>query len=199
VPPTSPALRALAAIAVKGRAPKTGYGRRAFGPTWTDDTDRVFGHNGCDTRNDILRRDLADVVLDPRTHGCVVLSGTLNDPYTGAEIDFVRGPATSARVQIDHVVSLSDAWQTGAQYWPEARRTQLANDPLDLLAVDGPANDAKRDSDAASWLPPNKPYRCAFVARQVAVKARYRLWMTRAEHDAIARVLTTCPQQPLPN
>jgi integrase len=187
------ALAALARLAVKGRAPKTGYDRDVFGQAWAD-VDR----NGCDTRNDILRRDLTSFVLKAGTRGCLVLSGTLNDPYTGATIPFVRGQQTSMAVQIDHVVALSDAWQKGAQGWDAAKRERFANDPLNLLAVDGPSNSRKGDGDAATWLPPAKGYRCRYVARQVAVKAAYGVWVTRAEKAAIARILASCPGQPLP-
>lgn len=192
----SPALRALDALPVKGRAPRTGYDRDAFGPAWTDDVDVAGGHNGCDTRNDVLRRDLTAERLKPGTRGCVVLSGSLRDPYTGRTIAFVRGRSTSSRVQIDHVVALGDAWVKGAQQLTAERRTELANDPLNLLAVDGPTNSAKRDADAASWLPPAKAFRCAYVARQVAVKARYRLWVTAAERTQMARVLGACAGRP---
>jgi hypothetical protein len=186
------ATTSLAALPVKGRAPRAGYDRDAFGPAWTDDVDVSGGHNGCDTRNDVLRRDLSGERLKPGTHGCVVLSGLLADPYTGRTIAFTRGPGTSTRVQIDHVVALGDAWVTGAQQLTTTQRTTLANDPLNLLAVDGPTNSAKRDADAASWLPPNKAFRCPYVARQVAVKARYRLWVTAAEKSQIARLLAAC-------
>jgi hypothetical protein len=188
----------LATVPVKGRAPKNTYKRSRFGQAWTDDNGSPGGHNGCDTRNDILRRDLVNIVLKPGTHGCVVLAGTLDDPYLGTNIAFMRGPQTSAEVQIDHVVALSDAWQTGAQSWNSAKLTDFANDPLNLLAVDGPSNQQKSDSDAASWLPKSKSYRCSYVARQVAVKKRYGLWMTQAEHDAIARVLASCPALTVP-
>jgi hypothetical protein len=181
----------LATLAVKGRAPKTGYDRDQFGPQWAD-VDR----NGCDTRNDVLARDLTDEAFKPGTHDCVVTSGTLADPYTGRTIAFVKGDGSS--VDIDHVVALSDAWQTGADRWDEARRTALANDPLNLLAVDYSANRQKGDGDAATWLPPERGYRCAYVARQVAVKAAYGLWVTQAEHDAIAGVLQGCPGEPVP-
>jgi hypothetical protein len=197
-PDASSATALLATVLVKGRAAKTGYARAEFGSAWTDNNNSLLGHNGCDTRNDILRRDLTTTVLKPDTRGCTVLTGQLDDPYTGTRIAFHRGQQTSSAVQIDHVVALSNAWQTGAQYWTEQRRVDLANDPIELLAVDGPANESKGDGDAATWLPPNKTYRCAYVARQVAIKARYRLWMTPAEHDAIARVLTGCPGQPAP-
>jgi hypothetical protein len=187
------ALAALATLAVKGRAPKTGYDRDLFGQAWAD-VDR----NGCDTRNDILRRDLTSFVLKRGTRGCVVLSGTLHDAYTGATIPFVRGQQTSMAVQIDHVVALSDAWQKGAQKWSADKRERFANDPLNLLAVDGPSNSRKGDGDAATWLPPAKAYRCRYVARQVAVKQAYGVWVTAAEKAAIARVLASCPAEPLP-
>ncbi len=177
----------LATIPIKGRAPKTGYSRDQFGQAWAD-VDR----NGCDTRNDMLRRDLTDLALKPDTRDCVVLSGILNDPYTATLINFLRGASTSPAVQIDHVVALSDAWQKGAQQLTEAQRLSFANDPLNLLAVDGPTNQQKSDGDAATWLPPNKSFRCDYVARQISVKSSYGLWVTKAEHDAMARVLADC-------
>ena len=122
----------------------------------------------------------------------MVLSGILTDPYTATLINFLRGNSTSTAVQIDHVVALSDAWQKGAQQLTEAQRVSFANDPLNLLAVDGPANQQKSDGDAATWLPPNKSYRCDYVARQISVKSSYGLWVTQAEHDAMARVLADC-------
>lgn len=191
-PPTDPELAtaALSKLEVKGRAPKTGYKRAQFGDGW--------GNAGmCDVRNFILERDLTNVVPKSETD-CTVLSGTLNDPYTGKVIQFQRGQDTSDDVQIDHVVALSDAWQKGAQQLTAADRERFANDALNLLAVDGEANNKKSDADAATWLPPNKDYRCRYVARQVAVKQKYGLWVTQAEKDAIARVLSTCPDQKLP-
>ena len=191
------ALELLDTLPVKGRAPLTGYTRDQFGEAWTDDNDDPDGHNGCDTRNDILQRDLADVVFRSGSH-CVVSTGTLHDPYTGKTIHFVRGVSTSDAVQIDHVVALGDAWQKGAQQLSARQRQDLANDPLELLAVDGPTNEAKGDGDAATWLPPNKSFRCAYVARQVAVSAKYHLWVTSAEKAAIAQVLAMCPGEPAP-
>ncbi|NEM05036.1 GmrSD restriction endonuclease domain-containing protein [Geodermatophilus normandii] len=194
IPPAGSALEALDSVQVRGRAPQTGYSRDQFGSGWVD-TD----HNGCDTRNDVLARDLTGEVFEPGTRDCVVETGTLADPYSGRTIEFRRGEGTSEAVQIDHVVPLSDAWQKGAQQWDADRRTEFANDPLNLLAVDGPLNQSKGDSDAATWLPPTRSYRCAYVARQVAVKVTYGLWMTRAERDAVAGVLGTCPDEPLPS
>jgi hypothetical protein len=197
-PPPSPAPRTgsaqalLATLAVKGRGPLTGYTRDRYGQAWAD-VDR----NGCDTRNDILRRDLVEVVLQPGTADCVVRTGKLDDPYTGRRIDFVRGQTTSTAVQIDHVVALADSWVTGAAAWDERKRIALANDPLNLLAVDGPANEQKGAGDAATWLP-RAAYRCSYVARQIAVKAKYGLAVKPAERDAMNRVLDTCPGQPAP-
>ncbi|QDP78560.1 HNH endonuclease [Nocardia otitidiscaviarum] len=192
VPTTEEARALLDTLPVKGRAPKTGYDRDRFGDSWSDDVDVAGGHNGCDTRNDILARDLTGITHKPGTRDCVVATGTLADPYTGTTIDFRRGQHTSAAVQIDHVVALSDAWQKGAQQLDPRQRRNFANDPRNLLAVDGPANQRKSDSDAASWLPPNKPYRCVYVAKQIDVKAAYALWVTRAEKDAMTRVLDAC-------
>lgn len=186
------AAEALAALPVKGRAPRTGYSRDQFGEAWAD----VDG-DGCDQRNQILARDLVDERF-VRGSTCVVSSGQLIDPYTGATLPFRRGPKTSADVQIDHIVALSNAWQTGAQQLSRRDRERLANDPLNLVATIGQLNQSKGDGDAATWLPPAGGYRCPFVARQVAVKARYGLWVTPAERDAILRVLGNCPGQPLP-
>jgi len=186
------ALDLLATLPIKGRAPKTGYDRAQFGQAWAD-VDR----NGCDTRNDILKRDLTGISYT-NSVPCKVQSGTLADPYTGKTISFVRGSATSSAVQIDHVVALSDAWQKGAQQLTAEQRTAFANDPLNLQATDGPTNQQKGDGDAATWLPPNKGFRCEYVARQVSVKATYGLWVTQAEHDAIARILGDCAGQLAP-
>ncbi|MDF2705378.1 MAG: deoxyribonuclease [Nonomuraea muscovyensis] len=177
----------LAKLAVKGRAPRTGFERDKFGSPWAD-VDR----NGCDTRNDVLKRDLRDEKFKAGTHDCVVVSGVLQDPYSGKTIAFRRGQDTSSQVQIDHLIPLSDAWQKGAQQWTATKRKEFANDPLNLLAVDGPLNGQKSDSDAATWLPPRRAYRCAYVARQIDVKAKYDLWVTAAEKDAMDRVLDSC-------
>ncbi|MCW2131707.1 DUF1524 domain-containing protein [Arthrobacter sp. VKM Ac-2550] len=186
-------LAQLETVPIKGRAPKTGYDRDLFGNGWKD-PDR----NGCDARNDMLNRDLTDKAHKPGTQGCVVTSGVLADPFTATTINFVRGNATSTEVQIDHVVALSDAWQKGAQQLAPNQREAFGNDPLNLLAVDGPTNGSKGDGDAATWLPPNKSFRCEYVGLQTAVKAKYGLWMTQAEHDAIRRILiASCPDQPV--
>lgn len=186
------ALAGLAALPIRERAPKNGYDRSLFGQAWTDNVTTAGGHNGCDTRNDILQRDLVYITTDPMSRDCTVLSGTLDDVYTGKTIRFVRGVETSSAVQIDHVVALSDAWQKGAQQLDEDTRRNLANDPRNLQAVDGPTNQGKSDADAAAWLPPNLAYRCTYVTRQIEVKAAYRLWVTQAEHDAMARELASC-------
>jgi hypothetical protein len=178
-------------LLIKGRAPKTGYDRDLFGSSWID-----IDRNGCDTRNDILRRDLSEVTFRPGTGNCVVETGKVFDPYTGTEYDFVKSN-TGGGMDIDHIVSLSDAWQKGAQQWNSETRKQFANDPLNLVATNQSVNRSKSSSDAASWLPPNKSIRCAFVARQISIKSAYQLWVTQAEYDAMTRVLSSCPNQPI--
>lgn len=187
--PSGTALSALDGLAVKGRAAKDNYSREAFGQAWLD-VDR----NGCDTRNDILRRDLADVMFTEGSQ-CRVAAGTFHEPYTGEFVDFRRGSESSRAVQIDHVVALGDAWQKGAQVLTAGERQRLANDPLNLIAADGPANQQKSAGDAATWLPGNKSIRCHYVARQISVKAAYGLWVTEPEKDAMKRVLGSCPDQ----
>ena len=184
----------LSSLPVKGRAAKTGYSRSQFGQAWAD-VDR----NGCDTRNDMLKRDLTNVEFKVKTRDCVVLSGVLFDRYSGETINFVRGNVTSMEVQIDHVVALSNAWQTGAFKLTLMQRTAFANDPLNLFAVKGRLNSQKGDGDAATWLPPLKSFRCSYVAQQIAVKAKYSLWVTAPEKEAMTRILAACPNQTLPN
>ena len=182
----------LNSLRVAGRAPKTGYDRALFGQAWSDDVTVEFGHNGCDTRNDILRRDLIDLDIKDGTHGCVVLSGTLHDPYSGETIDFVRGQSTSSQVQIDHIVALSDAWQKGAQQWDVQTRRNFANDPRNLRAVKGSLNSQKGAGDAATWLPPRREFRCDYARDIIDVKSDYGLWVTPAEKEALHTQLSTC-------
>lgn len=179
---------ALEQLTVKGRAAKTGYERSKFSDGWSN-------IGGCTVRNYILKRDLISLTFRDT---CVVNTGILNDPYNGKTINFKYGVGTSIAVQIDHVVALSDAWQKGAQKLASRQREALYNDPLNLLAVDGRTNSSKGDSDAASWLPPNKSFRCNYVARQIAVKAKYRLWVSKAEKATMKGILSSCSQQKLP-
>ena len=183
------ALAALNNLEVKGRAPKTGYARSQF-PHWSD-PDR----NGCDARNDTLKRDLTNITYKVGTRDCKVIAGQLLDPFSGKVITF---STTKVVIDIDHVVALSNAWQTGAAYFDKNKRSQIANDPLNLLAVDSKLNRQKGDGDAATWLPPSKEFRCEYVARQVAVKAKYGLWVTKPEKVAIDKILSTCVGQKLP-
>ena len=183
------ALTVLNSLEVKGRAAKTGYARSQF-PHWSD-PDR----NGCDARNDTLKRDLTQISFKSGTRDCKVLTGQLLDPFSGKVIIF---SPTKVVIDIDHVVALSNAWQTGAAYFDKGVRTQIANDPLNLLAVDSKLNRQKSDGDAATWLPPSKSFRCAYVARQVAVKAKYKLWVTEPEKVVITKILSSCAGQKLP-
>jgi len=183
------AVKVLKELAVRGRAPKTGYSRIKFTDGWA-----TVGN--CNVRDIMLRRGMTAVRLG--NDGCIVLSGTLPDPYTGKIIQFRRGKGMSNKVQIDHVVALSDSWQKGAQLLDYKVRLRLANDPLNLLAVDGPANQQKGDADASSWLPTNKSYRCRYVARQIAVKFKYHLWVTPVEKSVMMRIINGCGEQVIP-
>ncbi len=177
----------LEKLEVKGRAPKTGYSREEFYNGWPT-------VDGCSLRQRILKRDFGEkAVLEE----CTVVAGefaTGEEPYTGEYMKFGSREEVS-KLQIDHVVALSDAWQKGAQYLSREVRYEIATDPLNLLAVDGEANMQKSDGDAATWLPANKKFRCQYVARQISVKYKYKLWVTEAEKEAMVRVLTACPNQ----
>ena len=177
-------------LPVKGWDLNSDFTRSRFGEAWSDDVNVEFGHNGCNTRDDVLRRDLTNLVVRPGT--CLAQTGTLLDPYGSESIAFVRGPDTSNAVQIDHVVSLSDAWYKGARNWEDQRRRDFANDPRNLLAVGGAFNFDKAYRDAASWLPPNAAFRCEFVARQATVKTAYGLWVSAKEKQAMQDVLDGC-------
>lgn len=191
---TSNALSVLKKLKVQSWASHAGYKREKFSSGWGK--IKVDANHTCDLRNYILMRDLKNITR--KTYDwCLVATGTLSDPYTAKTIYFVRGRKTSSAVQIDHVVALSNAWSTGAQSLSSTSRFQLANDPLNLLAVDGPTNASKGDSDAYSFLP-RKEYRCKYVARQLAVKKKYRLWVTSAEKTTMISVLNKCPNQTLP-
>lgn len=177
----------LEKLAVKGRAPKTGYTREEFYKTWPM-------VDGCNLRQRIIKREMGEkAVLDE--DNCTVLKGEFTEPYTGQYLIFYEKSDLSNGIQIDHVVALSDAWQKGAQNLSAEERYNFATDPLNLLAVDASANQQKSDGDAATWLPKNKSFRCQYVARQVSVKYKYHLWVTQAEYDAIGRILETCPSE----
>lgn len=161
-----------------------GYRRAAFGKGWQD-----LNHDGCSTRDEILARDLNNT---ESSDGCVITSGTLNDAYTGQSIDFTRGEKSSQAVQIDHQVPLSQAWASGARAWDKDRRAEFANDPENLLAVDGSANQSKQDKDAAQWLPENPDYQCIYLANQVSIKTKYGLNIDQHEHDVLDDLLHQC-------
>lgn len=173
-------------VDTKGRGPKTGYDRDEFGYAWMDSAPGgiPFSRNGCDTRNDLLQRDGEDVRFRSGSD-CVVVSMTLVDPYTGKEIDWVKSRATA--VQIDHVMPLSYDWQMGASRWDKGKREDIANDPLNLIPVDGPTNGSKSDSGPASWLPPNKGIRCSYVVRFAQVSLKYELPVTKADKEMMLR------------
>ncbi|MBR3320182.1 HNH endonuclease [Candidatus Saccharibacteria bacterium] len=175
----------LEKLEVKGRAPKTGYDREQFYDGWPD-------VDGCSLRQHIIKRDFGDsAVLGD--DNCSVVSGEFDEPYTGSHLIFYQKSDISSGIQIDHVVALSDAWQKGAQQLTKDERFAIATDPLNLLAVDAKTNQNKKDGDAATWLPPNKAFRCTYVARQISVKYKYHLWITQTEKDMMRKVLGACP------
>ncbi|MDQ0831470.1 hypothetical protein QF032_003314 [Streptomyces achromogenes] len=172
-------------LPTKGRGPKTGYDRDKFGYAWMDTADGVpLARNGCDTRNDLMRRDGQNLRFRTGSD-CVVIAMTLHDPYTGTTIDWRKQKA--AEVQIDHVVPLSYSWQMGSSRWPAAKRKRLANDVLNLIPVEGRANSAKGDSGPASWLPPDKSIRCAYAVRFAQVAVKYEMPVTAADEQAMLR------------
>lgn len=182
------AIDLLEQLAIKGRAPKTGYGRDEFYSDWPK-------ISGCSLRQIIIKREVGDSAVLANDN-CTVTAGTFVEPYTGQTLEFTEKSEFTKGIQIDHVVALSDAWQKGAQALSKDERYSLATDPLNLIAADSSANQQKSDGDAATWLPMNKAFRCQYVARQVSVKYKYSLWVTQAEHDAIAKILTACPTEP---
>ena len=183
----------LSALRVVERPhPGAAYQRELFGFRETDEDG-----DGCDVRDEVLARDL-DQVHGRYAGSCTVLSGVLHDPYTGQTIAFTRGSRTSAMVQIDHVVALENAWRSGASQWSTAQRYRFGNDPYNLLAVDGEVNEEKGSASAAYWLPPNGAHRCTYVARQIGVKAKYRLSVTVQERRAMLATLHSCPGQAVP-
>jgi hypothetical protein len=192
---TAAALRQLDALRVLPARPHhAGYQRGcghgqacSFGPAWTDDTTAPGGHNGCDTRNDLLAAQLTEVTYRAGSR-CVVTAGLLHDPYTGQTITFSK--ADAAAVQIDHLVPLALAWDLGADAWPLAKREAYANDEhVVLLAVDGPANEAKGDSGPADWMPANRTYRATYAVQFIAALTAYRLPVTRADKTALTAAL----------
>ena len=183
----SNSLKDLNSLEVKGRAPKTGYSRKEFYDTWPN-------KDGCNLRQRILKRDFGETAVLGKDN-CTVVSGRFYEPYTGTEMEFKEKSEISKGIQIDHIVALSDAWQKGAQYKPKEVRFQIATDPLNLIAAEAAANQQKSDGDAATWLPKNKSFRCQYVARQIAVKFKYALFITPAEKEAMKTVLSHCPEE----
>jgi len=184
---------ALGSLPTRGFSPNIPkYDRNEFGKPWSDDVTVDGGHNGCDTRNDILARDLTDVEFKPAKRNCIVTKGKLNDPYTNTTIDFKRGRKSSDLIPIDHVVALGDAWYSGAYQWDADRRRNFANDPINLQATNRESNTQKSAKNAAEWLPPNTAYQCEYVGRQITIKSTYGLSVTPAEKNAMEKVLATC-------
>jgi hypothetical protein len=171
------------------------YRRDAFGDSWTDENPAPGGHNGCDTRNDILERDLINkTYVSIKRCPNAVATGTLHDPYTNAVVAFMRGSQVGASVQIDHIVPLALAWDLGARHWPDEMRLRFANDPANLLAVDGPTNQDKGDKEPAVWMPPNAAFHCQYAIQFIAVLRGYRLPVDAPSVPALQHAASTCPR-----
>ena len=195
VPTRQPGVDVLSGIAVVAvRIHRYDYRRAAYGDAWTDDTAAPGGHNGCDTRDDILNRDLVDKTNVSTKH-CpdAVETGTLHDPYTNATINFHRGAKIGEAVQIDHIVPLSLAWDMGAYNWPIDERIRFANDPANLLAVSGKANHDKGDSQAALWMPSNTAFWCQYAMQYIAVSRGYALPIDLASTNVLRQAAASCP------
>lgn len=170
------------------------YRRDAFGDSWTDDNPAPGGHNGCDTRNDILDRDLVDkTYVSIKRCPNAVASGILHDPYTNVTVPFVRGNQVGAAVQIDHIVPLALAWDLGARNWPDDLRLRFANDPANLLAVQGQANQDKGDHEPAIWMPPNAAFWCQYAMQFIAVLRGYGLPVDVPSAITLRDAAATCP------
>ncbi len=195
VPTVAAGVDVLAGVAVVPERSRSGdYRRAAFGEAWTDDNDAPSGHNGCDTRNDILDRDLIDkTFVSIKRCPRAVATGVLHDPYTGKTINFLRGNKTGAAIQIEHIVPLAYAWDQGARGWPESLRIRFANDPANLLAVEGQANQDKGDQEPADWLPPNAAFHCQYAMQFIAVLRGYALPVDEPSVPVLREAASTCP------
>ncbi|TRW81402.1 HNH endonuclease [Mycolicibacterium sp. 018/SC-01/001] len=195
IPTVAPGADVLAGIAViPARVRSHDYRRAAFGESWTDDTTAPGGHNGCDTRNDILDRDLsAKTYVTISRCPAAVATGTLLDPYTSTLVAFTRGNQIGAAVQIDHIVPLALAWDLGASGWPQETRTRFANDPANLLAVQGQANQDKGDKEPALWMPPNAAFHCQYAVQFIAVLRGYDLPVDAPSVPVLREAAATCP------
>ncbi len=162
----------------------------SFGEAWTDRVSvELGGHDGCDQRSPVLRRDLHHIAIKPGTRGCVVVSGILEDPYTGATVNYRRG-ASPQPVVVDHVYSLSAAWDLGAAYWDLQRRMDFAGDPRNLITTTRAANLSKGDKTPGDWLP--RRGRCRFANAFISVAETYDLPVTGADKRVLRRAIRDC-------
>lgn len=194
-PTVAPGIDVLAGVPeIPVRVRGNDYRRAAFGDSWDDDNSAPGGHNGCDTRNDILNRDLADkTFVAIKRCPTAVATGRLHDPYTNEVVSFVRGNQVGASVQIDHIVPLALAWDLGARDWPDDLRLRFANDPANLLAVAGKANQDKGDQEPAHWMPPNRAFWCQYAVQFAEVLRGYALPVDAASAVVLREAAGTCP------
>lgn len=195
MPTVLPGIDVLDGIAVvPARTHRYDYRRPLFGDAWDDDNDAPGGHNGCDTRDDILNRDLVDIThVSTKRCPAAVATGILHDPYTNATVSFTRGAKIGEAVQIDHIVPLAYAWDMGAAAWPYRQRLRFANDPANLLAVAGQSNQDKGDAGPGQWMPPNRSFACQYAVAYLAVLRGYALRLDQPSADVLREAAATCP------
>ncbi|WP_409472400.1 HNH endonuclease family protein [Streptomyces sp. HC307] len=157
---------------------RTGYNRDLF-PHW------ITISGSCNTRETVLKRDGSGVVTDS---ACAATSGSWYSPYDGATW------SAASDVDIDHLVPLAEAWDSGADSWTTSRRQSFANDLTrpQLLAVTDNVNQSKGDQDPATWMPSRTTYRCTYVRAWVQVKYYYGLSVDSAEKSALQNYLAPC-------
>lgn len=172
------AMQILASISVQNEYP-AGYSRELF-PHWLD-----IDGDGCNAREQVLKRDSVTLPqVDP--YNCYVVAGDWVSPYDG------RTVRDRTQVDIDHVVALKEAWDSGAWAWSAAQRTAYANDTSDirsLVAASASSNRSKSDKDPSNWLPTRSSYVCTYLGNWISIKARWGLSMDRSEHGRIRNVL----------
>ena len=177
----------LLGLLVTAPEDRSGYDRDLF-RHWID-----ADGDGCDTRREVL---IDEAVVAPTVGGgCSLTGGQWLSAYDGLIL------TDASQLQIDHVVALAEAWDSGASAWTPDRRMRFANDldvPWALIAVSGASNQSKSDHDPAEWLPPNPGDLCPFVSAWIAIKVRWQLSVDQLERDALTGLVGDCPGVQMP-
>ncbi|MFJ8232792.1 HNH endonuclease family protein [Streptomyces sp. NPDC094448] len=179
---TVPILTAVAGLSVADES-RAGYNRDLF-KHWNAGLNPS---DGCNTRNEVL---IAEAVTAPTVGArCALTGGQWWSYYDDTYVT----PASA--LDIDHMVPLAEAWDSGATAWTAARREAYANDQgqsSSLVAVTAKSNRAKGDQDPAQWLPPAADALCHYTSDWLATKLRWRLSIDGAEQKALYRLAAGC-------